>query len=419
MTKKIKDICWLVITCTGVTALLFILANMMVMHKTSINGISHSNTFTKILSTESPEGIKVLKRIFSVSSDEEALSRFRKAPNFEMHPSLHYMTARVNNEHYHIGVEGIRYDAGWTNEKVKGLLTNSNLIFLFGGSTMLGHGVSANETISWYLNQEIKETSLQAFNFGSQAYDFQRASEKLTYLLRTGFRPKKVVFLIGWNEIIGSARSNLRWQDKVIFHGFSMKRGEIAFTPNTSQNNNFKLMTDTLPIIQYLRSKQVGGGESTRDCPQAVNPKRDPFVDGFDFKEAYCQFNNWEDFSQIHSEVLKEEVEKSFKAHIDFIQGLSKSFGFESVVVFQPIGLFDAKNPFVTTASRETKGYKYLEMLQNDIRQKIQTRKLNMIDGSDWLKILKSDRYVDVAHYSPESNKLLAEKLYTYISATD
>jgi hypothetical protein len=408
MIKRPLDYIWLFMGWIGISVILFLLVNI-VASRYIKPVVDTSSVFTKISSPQGLEGLKVLNRIFGSSSQEEALSRLINAPNFEMHPGLHYMTARVENEHYHIGLEGIRYDTGWTNERVREFLEYPNVTFLFGGSTMMGHGVSSNETISYYLNQKIGKNPLPVLNFGSQAYDLQRSTEKLTYLLRIGFRPKKVVFLVGWNEIVGSARSNLRWQDKVIFHGFSVHRGEVSYTPDTSQLNNLKLMKDSLPIIQYLRSKRNGG------CPQKLNPARDPFVDGFDFREAYCQFNDWEEYAQKHGEILKEQVWASMKAHNNFIESLSKAFGFEAVIVLQPMGLFDAENPFVTSVARESRGYKYLEVLQNDLRKKIHSEKLHMVDGSDWLRDLKSDKYVDVAHYSPEANKLLAQKLSAYL----
>lgn len=410
MLQRIARWTWLMFGYLGAATFLFVLANVIATRYINPMVGSSDTVFHRILGPESSEGIPVLKKIFGSTSDEEALSRNRMAPNFEMHPDLHYMTARVSNAHYRIGLEGVRYDAGWNDDEVKKLLAAPRGVFLFGGSTMMGHGVSGNETISWYLNQLNDKNNAPALNFGSEAYDFQRAAEKLAYLLRVGYRPKNVVFLIGWNEINLSARSNMRWQDKVVFHGFSANRGEVAYTPNGATQLNYrKLLADSLPIIQYLRNKQIGG------CPININPERDPFVDGFDFREAYCQFNDWEDFAQAHGDLLREQVRLSLKAHIDFIEGLSKAFGFGVTIVFQPMGLFDSQNLFVPARARESKGYKYLEMLQNDIRHEIGAGKLRMIDGSDWLEELKVDRYVDVAHYSPGANRLLAHKLNALI----
>ena len=86
-------------------------------------------------------------------------------------------------------------DKGWTDESVRALLDSPRkLVFLMGGSTTLGYGVSGDETISWYLNAAAGSAGgFTAVNLGSQAYDQHREIEKLSYLLRAGYRPRQ-----GW-----------------------------------------------------------------------------------------------------------------------------------------------------------------------------------------------------------------------------
>lgn len=388
----------------GTTTILFVILNIVADYYNKPAFLPSDSVFHRLYDSEHPESVKILRRIFGSTSDENALSRYRLVPNFEMHPGLHYMTERVNNPHYHMGLEGIRYDAGWDDSVVKKWSSSPDAVFLFGGSTMLGHGVSGDETIGWYLNRS-NDGNTQALNFGAQAYDFQRCSEKLAYLLRIGYRPKKILFLIGWNEIILSARSNLRWQDKLIFHGFAANRGEVAYTPGTSKVNNLKLLADSLPIVQYLKRVQ------SETNPSNIAAARDPFTDGFDFQEAYRQFHDWEGFAQDNDKLLWKQINASLKAHTDYVKNLSRAFGFEATVVFQPMGLFDPNNPFVLRYARDSVGYKYFETMRANIRREIAAGNLPFVDGSDWLNEMDGDRYVDVAHYSPNANKLIASKL--------
>ncbi|MCX7153253.1 MAG: hypothetical protein NT115_12230, partial [Proteobacteria bacterium] len=244
----------------GIVTLLFVMLNVIAQKRLDeIKASVAHNVFDDVLSPETAAGIVTLQRIFNVATPEAALARVKSAPSFEMHPNLHYMTQRIDNPYYRIGLEGIRYDQGWNDDYVRQLLSSGkDLVFLMGGSTMLGHGVACNETISWNVNKDLSKSGrMVALNFGSQAYDLQREIDKLVYLLRSGYRPKHVVFLDGWNDVVGLSRSNMRWQDKIIYHGFSVNRGEIAFTPGarTGAPNYERLMINSLPIMRYLETR--------------------------------------------------------------------------------------------------------------------------------------------------------------------
>lgn len=403
----------------GATAILFVLMNLAAQF--FIDRLSHAtpnSLFNLVLQPDSQIGIPVLKNIFNVGTKEEALERAKSAPSFEMHPGLHYMTARANNKHYRIGLEGIRYDEGWDDQFVRNTLDSGKpLIFLMGGSTVLGHGVSANETISSHLNK-LLAPSKQAtvLNFGSQAYDQQRAIEKLVYLLREGYRPQQVIFLDGWNDLAGLARSNMRWQDKVIFHGFAVNRGKIAFTPEAHIGavNMTRLFVESLPITRAIERRNWQSINV-----DTIKSSRDPFIDGFDFAEADWMFFNWEIYAQRNKERLKTEIIESYKNNLRMINGLSKAFGFKVSVIFQPFGLFDDSNPFVPLESRKTESYKFLEAVNTLVRSEIKNGNLPMIDASNVLSDLNEHRYVDVAHYSPSANMRLAKHMSALINAKE
>jgi len=178
----------------------------------------------------------VLQRIHHKTEPAVALERANRVPGFEQHPGLHYMAVRTDNKHYRIGIEGIRYEPGWDDTAVARLLASKrDLLYPMGGSTVMGHGVSASETISAYLNERLGAAgNVTAASFRAPADDRHRAVEKLVYLLRTSHRPRCVVFLDGWNDVALVARSNLRWQNKVIFHGSASGRGRGTSGPGSS-----------------------------------------------------------------------------------------------------------------------------------------------------------------------------------------
>ena len=409
MIKIFKFLATLFFLIIGLSTTFFILINLVVFYlPAESNQKSNNNLFNKIIGPESTIGYQNLKLAFH-SGVETALERFRLAPSFSMHPDLHFITSPTNNKFYHIGENGLRYEPGWNNEKATNVLNQIGGTYLFGGSTMFGHGVASDETISYFINDSpVKKTNNLTFNFGAQAYDFQRAAEKLVYLLRIGYRPKTVVFLIGWNELVGSARSNMRWQDKVIYHGFSVNRGEVAYTPDASNINYLSLFSQSLPLVQYMQGR--------KDCPKDIAIARNPWMQGFDFFEANCVFKNWEQFAAKNQQALIDEQILSLKSQVNFVEDLSRGFGFKTFIIYQPIGLFDPTNSFVPEEAKKTLGYSYLLNSYQSIKSQIKNNDLNIIDGSSWLNNMNSIRYIDVAHYSPEANKVLADQISSLIN---
>jgi hypothetical protein len=397
----------------GISTLLFLLLNagaylLLLRGSDSVP----ENVFFKVLPPEAAAGTAVLQRVFGVATSEDALARLRSAPSFEMHPNLHFMTKRVTNPHYRIGLEGIRYDEGWDDGFVqRALAANRNLVFLMGGSTLLGHGVSANETISAHLNKQLQSRAL-ALNLGAQAYDQQREIERLVALLRAGYRPEHVVFLDGWNDTNGLPRSNMRWQDRVIFHGFITNRGEIAFTPGSrlSEPNRARLFLESLPIMQV-----VNGRERKPAGVADVLVARDPYTHGFDFREADWMFFNWETYAKANADLIRSQMLDYYRHNLVFLEGLSRAFGFKLTVLFQPMGFFDENNPFVPAYLRESFGYRFLATLRDTARAEIKTGRLNMVDLSDALGAMKGDRYIDIAHYAPAANAVLAEAIHAIL----
>ena len=359
----------------------------------------------------SPHGLAVLKRIFGTNDDAAAMARFDASPHFSMHPTLQFITEPVDNPYFHIGLEGIRYEPDWNDATVRSLLSgNTPLIFAFGGSTMLGHGLASKETLPYYINKIVRPTSgAVTLNFGSQAYTEDLEVAKLIYLLKAGYRPKQVFFLDGLNDLL-ILRSNMRLVDKVVYHGFAVSRGEVAFTPDAAYGrvSYLKLFLDSLPLYRALRRKFD---------PKSTGIKfdRDAFTDGFDFREADYLFRNWVAFDELHRDQFKNEFIEYYRDNLDLLDALSRYYKFDFTVFFQPVGLFDQANPFVLPGATNAAGYRYLGEMFGNIRDQIKTGGLPIIDLSDALNGLQEDRYIDVGHYTPASNQRLAKAISQYL----
>ncbi len=399
----------------GISVVLFIALNLLAYLAMPYFVPPRTNdVFDAVSWPHSAVGQRVLKGIFGTEDWGKAIRYNQASPNFAIHPTLNFMTEPVRNEHFTMGPEGVRLEPGWSDDFVRQQLKNGRpLIFVMGGSTVLGHGVGADHTISYHMNEALHGSGATAVNFGSQAYDQHRDIEKLLYLLREGFRPAKVVFLNGWNDILGMARSNLRTQDKLIYHGFATNRGEIAFTPGdrVDDRRHFRLFLESLPAYRLLETYKRRSINLDR-----MLAERDAFTQGFDFYEAEFLYLHWADFADRRRELLKKQIADNFAANLKFLQGISTGFGFEFYSFYQPIGLLDPDNPFVGDQARTAAGYAYVHEMDDVIRHNIASGKLPMIDISRALRNIPGPKFIDVAHYSPSANKALAREILRYVT---
>ncbi len=361
-------------------------------------------------------GGKVFEQIYQTTDLQDALLRYESAPGFAVHPVLDYITAPISNTHYRIGAEGIRYQPGWSDDYVRGLLSGgAPLIFAFGGSTMLGHGVSGNHTIPYFMNARLGKSGAIVLNFGSQAYDQHREIENLVYLLRSGFRPRAVIFLDGWNDMFTMARRNMRVQDKIIYHGFAGGRGVVAFTPSDSavDKRSLRLALEALPLYRWLL------GYRRRNTGLAgIATVRDAFTDGFDFREAAYVHANWAEFGDRNLDLLKKQMLLYYRRNLALLKGLAAGFDFDLYAYYQPIGLFDEDNPFVDTeAASKARGYDFLAAMKDTVTKAIASGALDMTDIGQLLENADFQKYLDVAHYSPRANDLIARRIAADLNA--
>ena len=398
----------------GITALLFGALNYAAYLDEPAAPAPVDDTFSASLWPGSPASLPVLRAIFGVSTDGEAMARFNASPGFAFHPTLPFATARVDNRFYRIGLEGARYQPGWTDAYVESLLRGDRPMgFMLGGSTLLGHGLAGNETMPYYLNEIVAPSGLTFVNFGAQAYDQRAEIDKLIYLLKRGYRPRVVIFLDGWNDLF-LARSNMRLEDDVIFHGFSLNRAEIAFTPGAMlpSVDRLKLFAESLPLYRWLEARE----RPKRDVA-GIPFDRDAFTAGFDFREADYVFRHWAAYGELHRAAFEDKIVRYYRSNLMLLRTLAQGYGFRLLVFFQPMTFLEPGNPFVTPAARRAPGYRYIEDMVKTVRAHIASGDLPMIDLSDALDGVRGYRSIDIAHYAPASNRALAEAVARELAA--
>jgi len=388
----------------GIATVFFLLFNWWCLRRFLDKPASQQNYASSYWLGPDSEPAKLLyPKMFGLSY-EEAKQLYHSSPTrFEAHPKLHFIVQNPQNRYFHIGLEGIRYEEGWTDEFVRRQLESGQSIWFFGGSTTQGHGLRSHEAIPAVLGKLLQEPAL---NLGCGAYDQTREVDKLVYLLMAGYRPKTVIFLDGWNDLIASCRSNMRAQDRIIYHGFIKNRGNFSFTLSDRLDLNF-FLSAWLQALPFHRLNQYRP-ENYNPEKRSVLVNRDSFVDGIDFSEAEFMHHNFEFFLTHHKEKVLQNLISTYKNNMGFVSNLAKAFQFRVYFFYQPLGLFYEKNPFIQQGCATSTGFHDLEFLHSQVITNIKLSKLNFHDLSNSLPAQNELFFLDVAHYSPASAELIA-----------
>jgi hypothetical protein len=412
MLKRIGAMARDATTAIGVTAILFLLVNLAAAYALKRERFPPPDPLWDTIPVlSSPEAKATLRAVFAGESDQEIRSRFVNIP-YTLHPILEYAAPPIHVPRYHIGIENVRYHDEWNDDEVKRRLGSDKLTLILGGSTTFGAMCGNNETWPYYFDQAIHPRGEDSLNMASIFNDQQREIDRLVYHLRRGLRPKRVIFLDGLNDMFMLVDSNLRPGDRIVYPGFMTNRGEVAFSGGlqVGQRNWWRLLAEALPAVQWIERKL----EPDLSAEQIVY-SRDAFTQGFDFREAEWARYFWYKWAPQHAVELRAELIAQYKTNLDFIDALAKSFGFEALVFYQPIGLFDPTDEFVIEAARRMPEYAFLASLDEAVHAEIASGRLNMIDLRDALNPLEHLRYVDVDHYSPAAHRLIAAAIFAQL----
>ena len=319
---------------------------------------------------------------------------YSECPNNVSHPTLPFMMQPIQNENYTVGLENCRYDNFCKETNFYQNINDG--VWVFGGSTTFGVGVSSNETFTSYLNQLDKNNHY--FNFGVSGYHQSLEIDKLILLLKKGFRPKKVIFMDGLNDMSQLSFTNFNSNE-------TPAKAHLAyattFNPeNELQSYNFLAQ---LPIVKLMLLKRRNHQNNFEDIYSSkVLYHQNPLLH---YNKTVSNLPVIKDWSK--------KVYDYYQGNLTLIESLSKSYGFEYQVFFQPNGILYAKNNFVTNYTdfkKELINYNYVIKGYQLVQQNILNGNLKMIDVTN-LDSQTEYPYVDLVHYTKEMNYILARKI--------
>jgi hypothetical protein len=200
--------------------------------------------------------------------------------------------------------------------------------------------------------------------------------------------------------------------DKVIYHGFSVGRGEIGYTPGTLVNkpDTLQLALRAIPFVRLL--------DQYSSPPLAISSLTHngvAYMDGFDFREAEFVFRNWAAYGELHRAEFIDQITTWYRSNLQLLRALAQGYGFQLTVLYQPNGALDPRNPFVPTRARSTPGYEYVRASVAAVKAQIGQGHLEMVDITTCLERVDGPRYIDIVHYTPAANRAIAQAILPFI----
>jgi hypothetical protein len=349
----------------------------------------------------SPRGVAIRSRLFG-TDDRGLLEAYGASPGIRPHTVLHFAEGEAR-PHYSVGVEGMRYPPGWTDAEARSLLETGGSVFVFGGSTTFGHGVPDGDTVVAQLDRLDPDRAW--INFAAQAHDSIREVDKLLHLLRKGIRPRRVVFIDGLNDITTFARSPYAIHDSPRAQGLVLDRGEVPLVFGYPRRENMLLaLAYSMPLTHWWTAR------TSSEVPEDAKRRSGGHLESrVDWQRLMRFHYDWASIHAGRTDALAADVVRYYGDAIAFVRDLGRAFGFSATFVYQPIGLLEVDQPFISDDFRESDQYAVFRDVDAAIRDAIASGRLAMRDCSRSIAASGvADGYVDATHYSPSGGAALA-----------
>jgi hypothetical protein len=320
-----------------------------------------------------PENPELMKVYPGISQPEIlALIRENRAVTQGYEPYVQFKERPFEGKFVHADPRGFRSVDGAEKWPIDRDRFN---IFVFGGSTVFGYGVTDDQTIAGYLNQRLKEISNKTFavyNFGRCSYISTQERILFEQLIISGNIPDLAIFIDGLND-------------------FAHHKGVPGFTKDLTKFMNegekpaYKKLIEALPVTKFF----LGSSESISEKEKG-------------------------DSAEIVSDVISR-----YKTNKKMIEAISREFEVKTLFVWQPTPSYKYDQSYNIFKKFDYDGFMpYLRAGYESTAREYQAGNVgnNFLWLGDMQENLKEPLYVDAVHYSARMSKLIAEQIAGFLS---
>ena len=258
-------------------------------------------------------------------------------------------------------------------------------VFLFGGSTAFGYGVTDDHALGACLQRSMNAASgrkVFVYNFGNASFTSAQERARFEQLLFDGFVPDQAVFVDGINE--------------------------FAFPFGTADTKRLRALYERDPRELYLESFELlpmvrAGRAIKRRIVDRIN------------RGTNVKVSNR---SGAETEEIVERALRHYLANRSLIEGTANSYGVSAVFVWEPAPMYKydlSYHPFAAWGfpnnPHARAGYEHFaRWIEREPLGK------NFIWCADMQESLHEPLYIDRIHYAPAMNHLLCEEIVSRMS---
>lgn len=265
-------------------------------------------------------------------------------------------------------------------------------IFFMGGSAAWALGSRDEFTIPSYLSRILNRQGprFQVINYGVPGYTFMQGLIHLVLMLKEGQRPGYVIFYDGFNEVYAAHQNGVAGGATNLFitrERLKWRIRDFAWNAIKESLNKYCM------IYRAINGLYLTAGDEQKRFPE----KAETFTD-----------------DQLRS--LSREVVREYQQPMDFLDRLSKAYGFKYICFWQP-NIFTEKTVMEKERRidprQEDKTLRKLCVYTNEYMQQEKIPHFYMLN--DVLGKRPEAVYLDIAHISEKGNEIIAQSIYHYL----
>ena len=295
-------------------------------------------------------------------------------------PLVEFVEVPRDGDFVSVSDDNIRCNINGDNSCI--IKSGKQVIWIFGGSTTFGYGVKNNETIAAHLNAMMPD--YEVINFGQAAYYSTVENILFNSYLSQGLIPEIAIFIDGLNDY---------------YFYQTPDRSVASDNINDRLSNNIETLSDRSKFIKFLKNIA-----RNFELVLWINNK---------FKSLSSSDNQK---YEIQTDEIIKKVEKRLEYNFLARVAIADVLNFKVINVLQPVpsygvghktSLVPKELVSINNHLNSGRGYELID------RSNLGKINLDFIDMS--LLEISGPMYVDTVHYSSQTNKEIAMRLYKHI----